>query len=199
MNYLQKKKKAMLNYVSGGRLPSEYQEVEWVGADGNQYINTLITPKSTQEYYIKYQILWGGNQVYFGSRTSGGYESSRNQVFLNPNVSTVGLRLGSMYSAVRSFDAVTVYEDTINHTDYPSNYDDTGTRPFYLFALNVGSANAKARGRIFAFTITNNGVKELEFIPCYRKSDDVIGMYDTVTQTFYTNSGTGTFTKGQDV
>lgn len=37
------------------------------------------------------------------------------------------------------------------------------------------------------------------FIPCYRKSDGEIGMYDTVSKTFYTNAGTGTFLKGEDV
>lgn len=42
MNYLEKKKKAMLNYVSGGRLPSEYQEVEYIESSGTQYINSGI-------------------------------------------------------------------------------------------------------------------------------------------------------------
>lgn len=32
--------------------------------------------------------------------------------------------------------------------------------------------------------------------PCQRKSDGVIGVYDTITGRFYTNSGTGTFTAG---
>lgn len=36
-------------------------------------------------------------------------------------------------------------------------------------------------------------------VPCYRKSDGEIWMYDTVTDTFYTNSWTGTFTKWPDV
>ena len=36
-------------------------------------------------------------------------------------------------------------------------------------------------------------------IPCYRKSDNAIGMYDTVSKTFYGNSGTGTFEKGPEV
>ena len=36
-------------------------------------------------------------------------------------------------------------------------------------------------------------------IPCYRKADSVVGMYDTVAKVFRTNVGTGTFTKGADV
>ena len=47
--------------------------------------------------------------------------------------------------------------------------------------------------------IMNEGKPFRHFIPCYRKSDNVIGLYDLVEGTFYTNSGTGTFTKGSDV
>ena len=37
------------------------------------------------------------------------------------------------------------------------------------------------------------------FIPCYRKSDNVIGMYDLVEEKFYTNQGNGEFLKGRDI
>lgn len=38
-----------------------------------------------------------------------------------------------------------------------------------------------------------------DFIPCYRKSDGVIGLYDLVNDVFYTNLGTGQFTKGKNI
>ena len=38
-----------------------------------------------------------------------------------------------------------------------------------------------------------------DFIPCYRKSDSEPGMYDFVTNTFFTNAGTGTIGVGPDV
>lgn len=40
----------------------------------------------------------------------------------------------------------------------------------------------------------NNAVAYL--YPCYRKKDDVAGMYDIVNNVFYTNAGTGTFEVG---
>lgn len=36
------------------------------------------------------------------------------------------------------------------------------------------------------------------YIPCYRKSDNVIGLYDIITDEFKTNAGTGSFTKGSN-
>ena len=38
-----------------------------------------------------------------------------------------------------------------------------------------------------------------EYIPCYRKSDGVIGLFEKYTGTFLTNQGNGTLTKGADV
>ena len=38
-----------------------------------------------------------------------------------------------------------------------------------------------------------------DFIPAMRKADGVIGLYDVVTQGFYTNVGSGLFTAGQIV
>jgi hypothetical protein len=39
----------------------------------------------------------------------------------------------------------------------------------------------------------------MDFVPCYRIADSVIGMYDVVNDVFYTNNGSGTFSKGSDV
>lgn len=49
--------------------------------------------------------------------------------------------------------------------------------------------------KVYSFEI----IGKFKGIPCYRKADNVIGMYDTVSQTFLINAGTGTFTKGSDV
>ncbi len=45
----------------------------------------------------------------------------------------------------------------------------------------------------------DNGTLVRDFIPCYRKQDGVIGMYDLANDVFYTNAGTGTFLKGANV
>ena len=45
----------------------------------------------------------------------------------------------------------------------------------------------------------NNNTLLRDFIPCYRKSDGVIGLYDKVEGKFYTNQGSGTFLKGSNI
>lgn len=61
-----------------------------------------------------------------------------------------------------------------------------------LFARN--STDAKMIGRFFGFSQTRNGAKIHNLIPARRESDQELGMWDTVTKTFFTNQGTGVFT-----
>lgn len=81
-----------------------------------------------------------------------------------------------------------------------------GTQPakaIWLFACNGISdttGNRRFMGRCTQFTMTAaDGTPIRNFVPCYRVSDGVIGLYDTVEGKFYTNAGTGAFTKGADV
>lgn len=70
-----------------------------------------------------------------------------------------------------------------------------------LFASHNAGTNGylPSKIKIYRCTIYDNGKLTRDYVPCYRKSDNVIGLYDIVTGTFYTNAGTGTFLKGANV
>ena len=74
----------------------------------------------------------------------------------------------------------------------------TNSSPVMLF--NRAGENLYMMGRIYSAKIWSDGTN-LSFngIPAKRKSDGAIGMYDTVTNTFFENAGTGTFTAGPEV
>ena len=59
------------------------------------------------------------------------------------------------------------------------------------------------RGKIYGLKLWSNNILVRDFIPCYRKSDNKVGMYDIVNNQFYTNADTSRFatefTKGNDV
>lgn len=54
-------------------------------------------------------------------------------------------------------------------------------------------------GKLYFLVISDGNTPMFNLLPCYRKSDGIIGMYDTISNTFFTNTGTGTFTKGADI
>ena len=92
--------------------------------------------------------------------------------------------------------------------------DDPSLKASYSFAESEFTTNANCclfasmlnettlrpfAGKIYNAKIYNGDSLVRDFVPCYRKEDNVIGMYDLISNTFYTNSGTGDFEKGQDV
>lgn len=78
----------------------------------------------------------------------------------------------------------------------------TGDGNCLLFGMtNVGGAieSRAFTGNIFGFKAWHNGTLVRNFIPVKDTVDNVYGMWDTVTEKFYGNSGTGAFTAGPEI
>jgi hypothetical protein len=70
----------------------------------------------------------------------------------------------------------------------------------FMFGRNQnGTFNKGVKLKLHYFRIYQNDTLIYDFVPCYRRSDSVAGMYNVVTDTFYTNAGSGTFIVGGDV
>lgn len=199
--------------IKKNSLPAEYQRVEWIQGAGNNttYITTNIYPNSDMRFYFK-GIL---NNTGYAGRPFGAY---------NTNSSSTWWGLGKTYSPEGVVVAVLG-----TNTQYNTNFDGsilhtietTDDNMFLLDGVNVGSINQPAskitasnkltlfyrngldnyysNARIYEIKIKENGNLIAKFVPCYRKSDSEIGIYDTVSDIFYANEGTGTFTKGSNI
>ena len=198
--------------ISLARIPSEYQEVEYIENTSTSYIDTGIISK----YGIKTKV---GAQVVTTTTTYeaviGAYIPNRDVVGFISNTRpylgtpTEGTAIGSDADLIdatkyydietyRASDGYSKWGDTFSK-DY-SYSDFTNTVNYTLFCRNKGaSQDYPFKGRIYYCKIYDNGTLVSNMIPCYRKSDNVIGMYDIVRNTFFTNNGDGTFTKGTDI
>ena len=203
---------AMLNYVSGitPPIPSAYQQVEWIGSTGSQYL--LINSAPLKADYIETEIAceFTNNDEYLIS----GYQwsTNNNRFGIGGHYSTQFHYAFGGTATNRPPYMATTYDNDFHTWTYENGvfeivdksdiidvsaraYGDDSNRQIRIFR----GYNATLSGKIKSFIQKRNGEEIVNLVPCYRKSDNVIGMYDTVTQTFYTNSGSGTFTKGQDV
>ena len=70
--------------------------------------------------------------------------------------------------------------------------------------VNAGSSGTRNAPYYFSncslyeyFRIYNGETLVAEFIPAKRKSDGEVGLFETVSETFFTNQGTGSFTYGE--
>ena len=119
---------------------------------------------------------------------------------------TLASLYGNRVKAIVNFNTTSPYAtgtitagaETVAVNKTSANAADIGNGAINLF--NVATHQSVfASCRIYSCKINAGETKIANFIPCYRKSDGEIGVYETVTSTFYANAGTGTFLKGGNV
>lgn len=191
------------------KLPDEYQEVEYIESSGKQYINTLIYSKSELSIDLTIQLNnLTKDQKFFGSYGNGGICLGTYQ-----GKWRIGAGMWGTANAGGVTNTETTYEKTniiiygntwiINGvTEHSANsISQNNQAPIIIFGINYnGSVLQKDSIKVYNLKIYDSDVLVREFIPCYRKSDEKPGLYDTVSNEFYINQGTGDdFTKGPDV
>jgi hypothetical protein len=196
------------------RLPVEYQEVEYLESTGTQWIKTDIESRFTIEY--ESDITFTENQDSYSvgckdgsQRISGnGYWNGTFQIGYGgsyKNFSIGGIKINTRYKlkTILAPDNQNVYvNDVIKGTSTFSKTTDTLTgKHIAIFGALIDDTTIgqACKAKLYSLTIRDGDTLLGNFIPCYRKSDFEPGMYDTVSKSFYTNSGTGTFLVGNDV
>lgn len=194
-----------------GRLPSDYQEVEYIQSSGTQFINTGINGNSGIKITTRMAWVTTSNTL-FGSRKDTGATrflvTSYNGIDFGygtdkvAGVSIVANRAYDLiYDTSEAPTAVDFYVDGVNkfHGTYSVDTDTT----MYIFAYHRGSDNATmsmSSARFYSMIIEDsNGSVIFEGVPCYHITSGVIGIYDLATDTFLTNLGSGNFTTGDNV
>jgi len=206
--------------------PSTYQKVEYIESSGTQFIDTgyLITP--TTEVSIDYQYtsandqdfafwvgsdtntsswmtfcvyIWLTNRVpYFKAWLSDGAGSSTwSNSWPSPDTNRHRFVLNNWHFLTYNSSG-TLQKDVTT----VATFTRTATHSFWLFCwwrLDTSAWANKTSAKLYWCKVTDNGVLQRDFIPCYRKSDSVIWLYDLVNDQFYTNSWTWTFTKWPDL
>lgn len=194
------------------RLPEEYQEVEYIEATGTQYIDMKYTYKTNDEINIDFMTTTdntGSIQGIFGNGNLSEYQGVSLYINKTSNpAATIGGVLGSDYQSSDTF----VIEKNIKYSvKFVGNTVFFGDTPIIVIdkAINNGTQEDFSLfrrwgtntlvGRIYKFNIKRNEEFVFNLVPCYRKSDNVIGMYDLVNDVFYENGGTETFLKGKNI
>lgn len=214
---------AITGTMSGGGsvLPSAYQQVEYIEATGTQYIDTGLLPTENNVAEIDFELTGYVNSSYIAIVSASTHmylvhlaHSSGSNIHFVPcwNTYSAGDRFVPLSLNARckatcfSGNAGTIIGMAVS-TDGKmtsasgGNQTYTPTNNYFIFARNNGggAVSYQAKAKLYGLTLYTNGVKQREFYPCYRKSDDEIGLYDVVNDVFYTNSGTGTFERGNNL
>ena len=187
------------------RLPSIYQEVEYIESSGTQYIDTGYEPQNYFgiDMFFSFSSISSAYQTPFSAGTGG----SQLVVVIRDSATYFRYFSGSASVLNTTLLANTRYNlqvdkngrITFNNVSTTSAYSAPLSSNETLFLFARANQENYAYIKLYSCKLYNNGVLVRNFVPCYRKSDNEIGLYDLVNGVFYTNQGTGTFTKGNDV
>lgn len=189
-------------YINKSNIPEEYQEVEYIESTGTQYINIGYAPKFDDSIKITLMPL----QTLVDLAFFGVYDGPAQACELGQ----VGYGFRGNVSEENAPRVVVGQKFTFRYANGKWSYNgqefgDTQSANASNSALLFGryydnGATKLNKARVYRVEITtNNDVRVRDLVPCYRKSDNVIGLYDKVNNAFYANAGTGTFLKGADV
>jgi len=195
------------------RLPSAYQEVEYLKTTGSQYINTGYLPSRNVKIDTTFSTastntsLWGASNdnnhrfKFFVNTSYGvGYRLFSNTSIQATTVSSTTITADTKYNFVFDVKNKEFYIDGVKKATLVDANGVDINYPIYIFANNVaGSAGTILSGNLYGFKLFNNDILVRNMVPCYRKSDNVKGMYDLIENKFYTNAGTGTFEAGNNI
>ena len=180
-------------------IPIEYMKVDYIQSDGNQYIDTnLIGNQNTKfEISIVPTVLTDVRHIL------GSIKNSSEAISFNISTSSNAtsrwgsdsIKQSSGLTENNSY-VISVSEDGyyINNNLWwePTQSDFTTTGNMYLFGTN--GSTTRFAGKIYYCKIWSGNDLVRNLIPCFRKSDNEVGLYDLINNVFYTNKGTGVFT-----
>lgn len=195
-------------------LPDEYQQVEYIQTTGTQYIDSgvplrcglktivdwVYADADSGNNYVGGHIGAPGNRWLIGSQRQhyyyfgvGSGNSSTGIRFGNRDIveaywQNTGsyIKINNVAPVINSFDTLTL----IDEPDYT----------FYMGALDRnGVASLFPKLIIYNWRFYQDDILIRDFVPCYRKSDKIAGLYDIVNNEFYINNGTGEFIVGNPI
>lgn len=209
-----------------GLLPSEYVQLEYIENTSNAYIDTGVHFLFGDEFYFDYMklsIVSGENKGYGagidvphnitgGGRRASGFVAMcvcNGDAYYSPSlpfaesltqryVEHWKITTGELYSTLTNVNTKDIYTLTRNNSSLNSSYDSGNN--LFLFRDNSNKYPFPSAQRVYgAWLKRDNNDLVLNLVPARRNSDNVVGMYDLVNNTFYTNGGAGAFIAGPEV
>ena len=212
-----KAKANSLNYLKAfgkceqRRLPKGYTELEYLESTGTQYIDTEIVPSNTTGYKVTLNFPEvqsdqskfgcrndaGNTRFWFGCSAGKAYYGWGENYPASENRPSISANVDNIVSCNYLNDRACILNGTTAYSNLPT-LSFTPTKSIWLFGSNTSTSPIYRLYKISEAIFTENQTVSKYFIPAKRNSDNVLGMYDTVNDVFYTNQGTGTFTAGPE-
>jgi len=193
--------------IGGEPLPTGYTRLAYIESNGTQYIDTGLKVNQDTEIETVFQRTQLSNYFIYGITTSGNIDACSAYVtgaagahywrFDDEyvNMQDVGGVIDTMWHrTIQNKNGVKLDSNNILAYTSIGTFETTANLPvFCRYVPATSEYSGFAYIRISSFVMRKNGTDVLNLVPAKRNSDSAIGMYDTVSNTFFANAGTGTF------
>ena len=190
-------------FVGVSKTPNEYQQIEYLESTGMQYIDTGVNGDAIGTYEIKFNMLGEGYQnyeMYF----AGPLSAQVPKLYLNGDtaiVADIGTAAYDLFTKDNNPHTIKITNteilcDNIIKATYEAK--PWGDQSFWLFSA-AEQPSLYSTVRLYYLKMYSDGVLVRNYIPCYRKEDNISGLYDIVNNIFYENESMGNFVAGKVV
>ena len=189
--------------VVDATLPDGYVRLEAIQSSGTQYVDTGFVPNQDTRVVAEFETQSnnGDWRCVFGARTTGnnmqslGFYLSNADVFSgfygdNEQFSFSGIPVAGRH--IVDWNKNTITLDGTAQTLTAQTYNSTVSLYICSVHTPVEADTHYLQGKIYSCQIYDNGVLVRAFLPCLSPTQGV-GLYDSVTQTFFGNAGDGSF------
>lgn len=187
-----------------GRLPAGYTELDYIESTGTQYIDTgIVRDIDNNTYKLKLNVSYSnvntrqlqGVQGYVYVGVVNGYWQYGSASNDHTNIQAIPNIFHSIELNANKTKSSFIY-GKINNIDVVGGSQISNSpvnAHFCLFMLNGFNFPSSCKNK--ECELYENDILVRNFIPCINDQNEV-GMYDTVSQTFFGNDGTGNFIAG---
>lgn len=205
----------MAVFITGGGvtfnalLPSGYTQLEYIEGTGTQYIDTGIIPsyqtKVTADIEITEVVTNGTPFACRGSNATAtdpnGYgfitptETTLRSTFFGTYLDATCDSVLQRFVVVKDKNVLTALGKTIQNTASTG----VGVSNLVVFGMNTnGTVSQIQKMKLYSMSIAESSVNIRNFVPC-KDSSGTVGLYDTISKSFFGNAGTGTFVAGPEL
>lgn len=199
------------------KLPVGYQELEYIESDGSSYIDTGYIPNNETKVkcVVDRPISPVNGYVWYPFTTENDSTNGQFAVFESTNgagekyaaltwgkVATSEVVTGTTTAYSKSLfvlqNGVLTYDNNTKTITSPqAGQTFNCIKPITLFK-RLGTTSNFVPVRMYSFKLYQDNALMMNLVPA-KNASGIIGMYDTVSCTFFTNSGTGSFVAGPEV
>lgn len=190
-------------------VPDEYQLLLYIQSSGTQYIDTGIAinyalQKIEQRAIAQYttsssnsELMGANGYGFWGKNASDKLESAVGATSVTITESALVKNLVSLTTNPQGKTVLF----TVNENQYSATASNLANNNYAVYVFAIGGRDGAAASffgsaKVYEYEIVINDESVAHLVPCKRRSDGVIGMYDLVNEQFHANAGTGTFVAG---